>query len=474
MAEIEHARVLIAGFGVEGQAAYKYLRNACPECTLGVFDEMSLDECVSSIELKSKISADKHTVWYTSLESIKWPMYEVVLKSPGIPPQHQLLSRSREQGLPITTQVEIFFDRTSRQQIIGITGTKGKSTTATLCAAMLRNSDQRVELLGNIGIPVISTELTLQASTKCVIELSSYQLFSLRKSPHVAVVLEIVPEHLDYHGGLDAYVEAKENITRFQSEDDYCIYNSDSPLSSIVGRRSLAVKLPLSIERELAFGGFLEAGRIIVRTADTEQWVIDASDVPMDQLPGRFNLYNVLAAMLAAKVSGAKLSDVKRALSKFKALPHRLEVVGTVKGITFIDNSIATVPSATIAALKTFGNRVQTLILGGFDRGVPYDGLAQCVVSETGVKNVALLPGSGPRIAQLLTASSVRNQKQLLIKSVETMREAVKFAFEFTEDGHICLLSPAAASFGLFKDYKDRGDRFKEEVQRNSDTYLNG
>jgi UDP-N-acetylmuramoylalanine--D-glutamate ligase len=371
-------------------------------------------------------------------------------------------------GLEVVTQMEILFDRVKSEQLIGVTGTKGKSTTSTLLAAILDASGVPVSLIGNIGTPVIPTGLAAGVSTKCVIEMSSFQLSSMTKSPHIAVLLEIVPEHLDYHGSLDAYVDAKQNIARFQGPSDFCIFNADSPLSAIIGKRTAAAKLPISLEGNLTIGGFIEGEMLVVRTARGDEWRIGLSQVPSSELPGRFNLYNVLAALLGAKLAGGTAAGALTALAAFKALPHRLQVIGEVQEITFIDNSIATVPSATIAALETLGERVQTLILGGFDRGISYEELANYIVLNTAVKNIAFLPENGPRIAELLMAASSRHGREVRTRCVESMQEAIDFAFDWSEKGSVCLLSPAAPSFGLFRNFKERGDSFRNEALRHS------
>jgi UDP-N-acetylmuramoylalanine--D-glutamate ligase len=468
MIEIERARVLIVGLGVEGLSAYEYLRTVMPGRNLGVFDEGKEPNGVRARLSGLATEYDDKTACYESVESVDLNAYDVLLKSPGVRPDHPLLARAHHVGLEVVTQMEILFDRVKSEQLIGVTGTKGKSTTSTLLAAILDASGVPVSLIGNIGTPVIPTGLAAGVSTKCVIEMSSFQLSSMTKSPHIAVLLEIVPEHLDYHGSLDAYVDAKQNIARFQGPSDFCIFNADSPLSAIIGKRTAAAKLPISLEGNLTIGGFIEGEMLVVRTARGDEWRIGLSQVPSSELPGRFNLYNVLAALLGAKLAGGTAAGALTALAAFKALPHRLQVIGEVQEITFIDNSIATVPSATIAALETLGERVQTLILGGFDRGISYEELANYIVLNTAVKNIAFLPENGPRIAELLMAASSRHGREVRTRCVESMQEAIDFAFDWSEKGSVCLLSPAAPSFGLFRNFKERGDSFRNEALRHS------
>ena len=464
--EIEGSRVLIAGFGLEGAAAYRYLRGVSSESALGVYDEKNIAGLALPGDVLSSLESDKNTKWFQRSEEIDCSAYDFLLKSPGIRPSHPLLLRAHQTGLRIVTQIQLLFDRARRDQIIGITGTKGKSTTSTLLASVLETSGVRCSLIGNIGNPVIPIAMSPESNSTFVVELSSYQLSSVDCSPHIAVIQGIVPEHLDYHGSLDAYVEAKENITRFQSGSDFCIFNADSPISSILAGRSAAQKIPISIEKPLSIGGYLSDDALVVKTNESE-WRIDRKIVPPDELPGDFNLYNVLAALIAAKLAGASIEGAQNAIKQFRALPHRMRVVAIVNGVKFIDDSIATVPAATIAALSTLGASVQTLILGGFDRGVPYEELAEFIIAKTEVANVIVMPPSGIRLSALLNEAANRTHRHIVIESCQNMRDVVEFAKAHTDSGRACLLSPAAPSFGLFTNYKERGDAFRDAALRN-------
>lgn len=464
MIDIEHSRVLIAGFGIEGVAAYKYLRGQSSAQALGIFEERRASELGLPEELVRELKADARTKWYQQCGGIDYASYDLLLKSPGMRLDHPVLSGAARHGLRVTSQAEILFDRVDKRRIVAVTGTKGKSTTVTLLAAMIRCSGLPVSLVGNIGVPVIPEIMTCDADAKIVAELSSYQLAPVGRSPHIAVLLGIALEHLDYHGNFAAYVDAKANIVRYQAADDFCIFNADSPVAAAVVESAASRKCPISIERALDAGAFVDGEKLVVRPTDADVWSLDVAQVPCEELPGRFNLYNVLAALAAAKLAGATREGALLALRGFKALPHRLRTVAVVDGVRYVDNSIATIPEATIAALETLGDRVQTLILGGFDRGVPYDGLARFVVLRSAVRNIALLPESGARIAALLETAAIEAGRALRIDCMDSMRAVAEFASKWTESGQICLLSPAAPSFGLFKNYEERGNAFRDEV----------
>ena len=320
-----------------------------------------------------------------------------------------------------------------------MTGTKGKSTTASLVYHILKTAGIPAELVGNIGQPPLARMDEVPTGTLFVHEFSSHQLAEIQTSPHIAVLLNIVPEHLDYYANFDEYVAAKENITRFQTSDDVLIFNADYPIPTAIARRSKARLRPFSMNDPL----------------DS----IEAGEIP---LPGKFNLQNVMAAIIAASECGVPREAIRNAILSFHALPHRLEPVGTYKGITFYDDSIATVPAATLAALEALGPNVQTLLLGGHERNLDFTELGAQLPEN--IKTVILFPRTGTRIWQAIELHS-KNSALPEAFFVRDMEQAIKIAYERTEPGKICLLSPASPSFGVFKDYRERGDFFKAFVR---------
>ena len=257
--------------------------------------------------------------------------------------------------------------------------------------------------------------------------------------------MNIVPEHLDYYATFEEYVAAKENITRFQTPDDFLVFAADHPIPSAIAGRSRASLKPFKIS-ERPYG------------------VPDAGELP---LPGKFNLQNIIASTVVAELVGVQATAIRKAIANFKALPHRLEHVGIYKGISFFDDSIATIPDATLAALDALGPDVQTLILGGHERNLDFKQLG--VQLPSNIKTVILFPTTGVRIWKAIETYSTTAVLPAAF-FVRDMEQAVKIAFESTDKGKICLLSPASPSFGTFKDYRERGDLFKAFVRKFSNS----
>jgi len=423
---LQDKQILILGFGREGQDSFLFLREKFPEKSIGVADQKEFEEL--SPEAKLLLTKDRKVVLYVGDSYLKQVnKYDVMIKSPGIPP-HILKPYLTKQQI-LTSQTNIFFANCPGT-IVGITGTKGKSTTSSLIYEVLTYGGVKAHLVGNIEEPVLKF---LEHATKddvFVYELSSFQLEIATQSPHIAVFLNLYPEHLDHHGTLKAYETAKANITKFQTAKDYLIYNKEDEEVSRIAASSKAQKL-----------GF--------RPTRAKQQLFAASIEPV---------------YLAAKLFSIPKENVEKAVKTFKPLPHRLELVGTRKGIVFYNDSLATIPEATIAALDILGDKVATLLVGGHDRGIKFPKLAARIL-QSGVRNLILFPTTGELVVKEIEALRKNGSLPNYFR-VQSMAEAVKLSFQHTPKGHICLLSPAASSFNLFRDYKHRGDEFKNWITR--------
>lgn len=410
--ELKNKKILILGFGREGWDNFRFLRRLFPKKILGVGDR---DEKIKSQKLKVK-----NVKWHLGIDYLKAIKdYELIIKSPGIP--FKILPKSVLKK--ITTQTEIFFDNCPGL-IIGITGTKGKSTTASLIYKILKEGKVKTHLVGNIGKPVLSLLFKARPEDVYVYELSSHQLFNLKKSPQLAVFLNIYPEHLDYYSSFQEYLQAKTNITKYQTKKDYLIYNIEDPLIKKIAQKTKAKKIPIK---------------------------------------GRYYQLNIAAAKEVGKIFKIPKKIIQKVIKEFKPLAHRLEFVGKFRGIEFYNDSLSTIPQTTIEALDFLGEKVQTLILGGFDRGVDFKKLARRI-KESKVKTLILFPPSGQRILKEIQASANIFSGKFFF--VGRMSEAVRQAYLNTEKGKICLLSPASPSFGIFKNYQERGNLFKKLVKR--------
>src|SRR5262249_48523817 len=339
----------------------------------------------------------------------------VIIKTPGIPATTDAILRACKAGRKLTSHSQIFLSNYPREKVIGVTGTKGKSTTTALIHHILTRAGLAAELVGNIGQPPLTRIDAVPHDTYFVHEFSSHQLAEIEISPHIAVLLNIVPEHLDYYASFEEYVTAKENITKFQTPDDFLVFAADYPIPSAIARRSKAELRPFSAN-------------------DRIDDLVSPSEIP---LPGKFNIQNVMAAIAAAKLCGVQPSDIREAIRTFQALPHRLEPVGTCNGITFYDDSIATVPDATLAALEALGSDVQTLLLGGHERNLDFTQLGERLPAN--VTTLILFPPTGVRIWKAIETHS-KNSVLPETFFVSDMEQAVKIAYQRTEQGKICLL----------------------------------
>lgn len=397
LAELKNKSILILGFGKEGQDTLAFLNKTFPEKSdIGVADQKD----------------DKNY-----LDKIK--DYDVVIKSPGIPfkilPQNSLEK--------IITQTDIFFNNCPGK-IVGVTGTKGKSTTSALIYAILKEGGINAHLVGNIGIPVLNFLADATKDDVYVYELSSHQLFNLKKSPNIAIFLNIFQEHLDYYKNFQEYAGAKANITLNQTAADYLIFNKNDELVSDFAKKSMAQKIPI----------------------DGEYYELDQN-----------------AARKVGKIFQISEEKIENAINNFKPLEHRLENVGTFKGITFYDDALSTIPETAIFAVRKLGESVQTIMLGGYDRGIDFKKLIDELDQKENIKNLIFFPTTGQIIWQEIKNRGA--EKKFNAFFTDNMEEAVKIAYQNTQPGKICLMSCASTSFSIFKDYKEKGELFKKFVK---------
>lgn len=403
--ELKNKKVLILGIGREGLDTLKYLKEVFPKKIFAIADQKE------ELNSKTKKAIEGMDIFLGKdyLKNVK--DFDVIIKSPGIP-----FFKYKDK---LTSQTELFFDNCPGK-IIGVTGTKGKSTVASLIHSILKGS----YLVGNIETPSLSFLSKAKKDDIFVYELSSHQLMNLKKSPHIAVFLNIYPEHLDYYKNFEEYFSAKKNIYKYQSESDYLIFNPE------IEPRTKAKKIKIDVND---FAQFLK----------NNQQFLEITHID-----------NLIAVLNVAKLFNVPEKDIIKSLNKYKRLPHRLEFVGEFKGIRFYDDSIATIPEAVVYALDSLGDDVETIILGGLDRGIKYDKLVKRI-KKSNIKTIIAFPDSGEKI--------VKNIRSRIYK-VDNMKDAVDLAYKHTSKGKICLMSPASPSFNLFKDYKERGDLFKKYI----------
>jgi UDP-N-acetylmuramoylalanine--D-glutamate ligase len=429
--ELKNKKVLILGFGKEGRDTFEFLRKLFFDKVFGIADK-------NPQVRNKKIRNVKWHLGRNYLKALK--DYDIIIKSPGIPIHLPEVERAFKEG-KITSQTEIFL-KNCEGKIVGVTGTKGKSTTASLIYKVLKEGKLKVHLVGNIGKPVLNYLLSQTRNKIFVYELSSHQLYNLRVSPQVAVFLNFYPDHLDYYKDLKEYLMAKANITLWQTENDFLIYNFNDKNVREIAKKSKAKKIP-------------------IKNCSDVLENIGIKEIPFY---GKFYGLNIACAIKVGEIFGIEKKKIKKAIEKFKSLPHRLEYVGKFKGIEFFNDSASTTPTTTIEALRSLGKKVQTLIVGGYDKGFDFKELAKEILRRK-IKNLILFPDVGEKVWREIleiVKDEARLPKAIL---VQNMKDAVKVAFKITQRNKICLLSPASASFGIFRDYKERGNLFKKYLK---------
>ncbi len=443
--KIENKRVCLLGFGQEGQSTCRYIRKHLPEFKLSVADKN--EALVDS--LPESIKEDANLDFITGKDYLNQLMeFDVIIKSPGIT-LHTLNGIVPHDRL--TSQTDLFLGA-YHDQIIGVTGTKGKSTTVSLIHHLISQETDNVLLVGNIGTPPLDHIAAIDQGTIIIFELSSHQLEMISRGPGVAVLLNLLSEHLDRFKDIQAYHASKLNIIKYQDNHDHLIFNyddkylSESISSSIQHNNSL----PYSLEYRPEQGCFVQDKQIIY-ALDHLKGVLAIDEF---QLIGQHNLTNLMAAVLACKIKNIGDDAIKEGISSFKGLRHRLEYVGKYGGIHFYNDSIATIPEATMEAVKALGD-VDTLILGGYDRMINYNELVSFLVSSN-MRNIICTGAAGRRIYKGLKEQNA-NQALFQANDYNEVFEIIKV--NSSPDG-ICLLSPAAASYDMFKNFEERGDLF--------------
>ena len=443
-------KVIILGFGREGKSSYNFLRKNFENIAIEIVDENQ-----NLIEENRFLKEDKNLEFNLSSDYFRdIDSYDVVLKTPGISLKDYDITQFRNK---IKSQLELLFEFIPCYKI-GITGTKGKSTTSTLIYNMLIDQGKDALLLGNIGEPYFNYFDKMSEDTILVLELSSHALEFVNHSPNIAILLDIYPEHLDHHNNVQEYIDAKFNIAKFQENGDIFIYNA---LNEIMQKQNFNYK-----ESDYAVFGRVDSKDIVEGTNSKRVYIkdnriiidnIDCGTSEMDRtLKGEHNLNNILFALTVCKILNLDFNKAYETIANFKTLSHRLELVGTYDGITYYDDSISTIPEAAINAVLALDN-VNTILLGGMDRGIDLKKLYD-FLKTSNVENIICMYKTGEYIY-----NELKNYKKCYL--VNDLAEAVAKAKEVTRKDTICLLSPSSASYGYFKNFEERGDKFKELVK---------
>lgn len=444
---LKNKKVLIAGFGKEGRSTLRFLQANLPQIKPAVADKNV------ALEISDEEKAGVSDFFLGEKYQDSLAGFDVIIKSPGMDFRDKMPDLTEK---TILSQTSLFVEKYHRQ-IIGITGSKGKSTTSSLIYHILKESGLKTILVGNIGLPALDFCDQIGESTMIVFEMSAHQLEIVSHSPHIAVLLNLYQEHLDYFRTFENYALAKLNILKFQSENDFCLLPDNNRIPDIEGINLVCRGKQIRLLAEGKNADFyLEDQHFVVESSSDEK-----IDISGKRLYGNHNLRNILTATAVCRLAGAQADMISAAVSTFQPLEHRLEYVGNFAGIDFFNDSISTIPEATTEAVKTV-QHAETLILGGFDRGIDYDGLVD-FLGTSQVRNFIFTGPAGKRIARLFEPKKAAWQRCFTVGKFAEIAALIR---EVTSPGKACLLSPAASSYDEFKNFEERGSVFKK-IARN-------
>jgi UDP-N-acetylmuramoylalanine--D-glutamate ligase len=482
--ELKDKKVAVLGLGIEGTALCDFLNGKV--ASVAVHDKNSADKILTDspleiADLAAKILADprfKKVLGDNYLDDLG--QYDIIFRSPSIYFKHPKLIEAKNSGVVISSQIKLFFDLCPCR-IVGVTGTKGKGTTASLIYEIFKNGIKNSELgikgdekdhnsefiindsssiylAGNIGYPAIDLIPKLKKEDIVVLELSNFQLADLEKSPHVAVITNLGVDHLDYHQTVAEYQQTKMNIIGHQSKNDFAILNINSTFDQ---------KFIGAIQSEvLFFSKDKKADAYVADEDNLSKVVIDINNQEVEicnnqeiKLVGRHNLENIAAASLVAHVMGVNTDTIKAIVRNFEGLPYRLEFIREIDGVKFINDSFATNPGPTVAAIESF-KEPKVLILGGSPKGADFAEMAELIV-KSDVPAVVLIGAEGFKIEAALIKAKYTGKSVSVVGDINQIALAAK---NLAKSGQIVIFSPACASFDMFKNYKDRGAKFTDAV----------
>ena len=383
---------------------------------------------------------------------------DVVFRSPGTPFYKEELVNLRNKGVVLTSEMEVFFDLCPCKTI-AVTGSDGKTTTTTIISELLKASGMNVRLGGNIGKPLLPEIESVNESDCAVVELSSFQLISMRKSPDVAVVTNLAPNHLDIHKDMQEYVDSKKNIILHQNAFSKTVLNLDNEITNDFSESVRGQLAKFSIKEKLYNGAYLDGTTICYSDYGKVTEIMDIKDI---KIPGMHNVENYLAAISA--VWGMVDVDTIVAVARtFGGVAHRAEFVKEYNGVKYYNDSIASSPTRTALGTLSLYDEKIIIIAGGYDKHIPYEPLGPVINDK--VKVLILLGDTAPKIEKAVKEAENYNADDITIITVENMEQAVEVAVQYGEEGDIVSLSPASASFGLYKNFEERGNHFKSIVK---------
>lgn len=430
--KFKNKNIAILGFGREGRSTYKFLRSNLKDEKITILDKNNTIKDDEIFKIDQNIEFILGDNYLNNLDN-----FDIIVKTPGISLHNIDTTKIINK---IVSQCSLLLECTDFKTI-AVTGTKGKSTTSTLIYEVIKAQNDNVFLMGNIGIPIFDYIDNFNKDSILVLELSAYQLEYIKKSPHISILLNLYQEHLDYFKTLDNYYNSKLNILRNQNENDYgfYLYDNNKYIDNKIKSKLFAINKDIYIKDNYIYFNKEKLYNINEKR----------------NLLGEHNLVNIMFVLGVSYILKLNMNKVIETINNFKGLEHRMELVGTYDNITFYNDTIATIPEATINCIKAL-KEVDTLILGGMDRGIDYNNFIK-ELNSLNIKNFICMPDTGNKIG-----------KQLINKNVyyeENMEKVVKLAKKITAKGKICLLSPAAPSYNKYKNFEEKGKLYKEYVR---------
>ena len=447
---LRHKTVAIIGIGVSNTPLLELLLAEGIRVT--ACDKRSREQMGEQAEHLEQLGCELHL----GADYLKDLDADVIFRTPGLRPDVPEIAACVDRGAVLTSEMEVFFE-VCPCTIIAVTGSDGKTTTTTIIAELLKAAGKRVWVGGNIGHPLLCEADGMLATDYAVLELSSFQLMTMKHSPHIAVVTNLAPNHLDVHRDMAEYVAAKENIFRHQSGEDVAVFNADNDITAEQSRRAPGRARLFSRQGEVADGVFLRGEDIVCRSGGHERVIMTTGDI---KIPGVHNVENYMAAIAA--VDGLVPDEVIRDFAReFGGVEHRIELVRTYRGVRYYNDSIASSPSRTIAGLRSFHEKV-ILIAGGYDKHIPFDVLGPEIVEH--VKLLVLCGATADKIRAAVENAPGYQPGKPEIRDVTPFTAAVEAARDRAQPGDVVTLSPACAAFDQFKNFAERGKFFKSIV----------
>ena len=449
---LKFKKVAIIGLGVSNLPLLDYMYEKNAKVT--VFDEKEEKDIEKNILEKLKNYKFDYFFGKNCFENLKG--FDIIFRSPSFLPTRKELVEEEKRGAIITSEIEMLMKLTPAT-IIGVTGSDGKTTTTSLIYSILKNAGYNTYLGGNIGIPLFTKLNEMKPNDIVVLELSSFQLMGMDVSPHIGVITNITPKHLNIHKDYEEYINAKKNIFKHQNKDDYIILNYDNDITRNCAKEAKSKVIFFSGKEKLE-NGFIVDNKIIKKCEDgIRTHILDCKDV---LLRGEHNFENIATAIAAT----SSLVDIDKSIDtikEFKAVEHRLEYVRTIDDVKWYNDSVSSSPTRTIAGLKSFDEDI-VLIAGGYDKNLDYTPIAKPILKK--VKTLILLGQTSGKIFDAVKEEEEKENKNIDIFMVNTLEEAVNLARKQAKVGEIVLFSPASASFDMFKNFADRGNKFKKLV----------